>query len=400
MHFILSIVSREREMNWQAASVFCARGAPQPAVVQPAVRDGGGDVSALPWMAAPDAMPHSWPERDEWRGRPAREAAAAELRYISSRRAEPESGDQLAREAMPKPTVPLSTRAQPACVDVSWPDGAPLPPVSIDQLFEPGVYDELLRSIGEAAASLGVSEECVQRGEEPRVMPARPPEVYAAASCQPTWARARVWFTRDPANCVPVTSFSREEPPVHDLNPHFLELWGRRLAWPDEDMSSELRGRAAQAGPHMVLHTHHLGLREHYAVARASVESDTAEGWISAGAPHLQFVPSRLVPKNVVSQSKWRLGANGCVSRLLNRRVTTDDSVLPAEGLESRNETIDREDLSNVSLPTIQQLARAVAKVQATASRWGVHVPSDMLRHVAVWALDLTSAYRRAARHE
>lgn len=48
-----------------------------------------------------------------------------------------------------------------------------------------------------------------------------------------------------------------------------------------------------------VVHTHHLGLRRHYEVARASVEADTAEGWISGGTRHLQFVPSRLVPKNV-----------------------------------------------------------------------------------------------------
>lgn len=41
-------VMRERKMNRQAASAFCARGMSQPAVVQPAARDGGGDVNALP----------------------------------------------------------------------------------------------------------------------------------------------------------------------------------------------------------------------------------------------------------------------------------------------------------------------------------------------------------------
>lgn len=174
----------------------------------------------------------------------------------------------------------------------SWPDGAPLPPVSIDQLFESGVYDELQRSISEAAASLRVAEECMRRGEEPRVIPARSTEVYAAALCQSTCARARLWDTRDQANCVPVMPFPREAPPVHDLNPRFFEVCGRRLELPDEDMLFRAAWEGAgtsrsTCARDTVLHTHHLGLREHFAVARASVESDTAEGWISAGTPHL-----------------------------------------------------------------------------------------------------------------
>lgn len=93
-------------------------------------------------------------ERDEWCGRSANEAAFADLWYIFRRRAESEPGERLARQAMPRPTAPPSTRAQPACVDVSWPSGTPLPPVSIDQLFEPGVYANLQRSIHETSASL------------------------------------------------------------------------------------------------------------------------------------------------------------------------------------------------------------------------------------------------------
>lgn len=207
------------------------------------------------------------------------------------------------------------------------------------------------------------------------------------------------------SNCVPVAPFSRDEPPEHDLNPDFFEEWGRRLSWPDEDMlyRATWEGGTSHSAcaRDTVIHTHHLGLRQHYAVARKSVDADTAEGWVSEGTRHLQFVPSRLVPKNVVSQAKWKLGADGSVARVQKWRVTTDDSIA-ADGTDSRNSAIDREELDKVSLPTIQQLARAVAVVRATAARWGVHVPSEQLEQVAVWALDLTSAYRRvaAARHE
>lgn len=55
-----------------------------------------------------------------------------------------------------------------------------------------------------------------------------------------------------------------------------------------------------------------------------------------------------------------------------------------------------------MSLPTVQQLARAAAIVRSTAAAWGVALPFGSLQRVALWALDLTSAYRRvaAARHE
>lgn len=150
-----------------------------------------------------------------------------------------------------------------------------------------------------------------------------------------------------------------------------------------------------------MIHTHHLGLRQHYAVARASVEVDTAAGWISTGAPHLQFVPSRLVPKNVMAQSKWRLGEDGCAVRVKKWRITTDDS-MEAAGVGSRNEAIDRADLGDVSLPTIQQLARAAAIIRATAGEHNVAIPDGAWQQVALWALDLTGAYGRvaAARHE
>lgn len=52
-------------------------------------------------------------------------------------------------------------------------------------------------------------------------------------------------------------------------------------------------------------------------------------------------------------------------------------------------------------LPTIQQLARAVAIVRAAAEQWGVPIFRKDLQQAGLWALDLTSANHRmaAARH-
>ena len=104
-------------------------------------------------------------------------------------------------------------------------------------------------------------------------------------------------------------------------------------------------------------------------MARASVDADTSEGWISVGSPHLQFVPSRLVPKNVIAKSTWRLGSDGLATSVQKWRVTTDDSIA-APGADSRNDGIDRDEISNVRLPTVQQLARAAAVVRSTAASW------------------------------
>lgn len=138
-------------------------------------------------------MPARWPECSEWRGPAAKQAAVAELRYVSRRRADPELGEKLLREALPKPTLPPSLEARPASVDSSWPEAAPAPPVAIEQLFEPGVYAELQGSIQEVVAAMAAAEERMRRGEEPGVIPGRMPEVYSARECQPAWARSRVW---------------------------------------------------------------------------------------------------------------------------------------------------------------------------------------------------------------
>lgn len=80
------------------------------------------------------------------------------------------------------------------------------------------------------------------------------------------------------------------------------------------------------------------------------------------------------MPKNVVSLSKWWLDADGRAKRVQKWRVTTDDSIA-VNSSDSRNYSMDRDDPGNVSLPRIQQLARAVEILRAVAARWGVAIP-------------------------
>ncbi|KAL3894252.1 MAG: hypothetical protein SGPRY_013859, partial [Prymnesium sp.] len=73
-----------------------------------------------------------------------------------------------------------------------------------------------------------------------------------------------------------------------------------------------------------------------------------------------------------------------------------------APGSNSRNEMINEEGLGYVGLPAVTKLAEAVAIVKATAESTGVPLPGRGAERVALWALDLTNAYRElaTARHE
>ena len=64
---------------------------------------GGGFGEPLRWRAAPGRMPAGWAETSDVVGEQAERARAAELRYISRRRAEPEAAEQLARRAFQDP---------------------------------------------------------------------------------------------------------------------------------------------------------------------------------------------------------------------------------------------------------------------------------------------------------
>lgn len=65
------------------------------------------------WVSAPGAMPTACPESSWWCRQEAQEAARAQLRYISRRRAKGEPDEALAQERLPEPTRPPELAAQP-----------------------------------------------------------------------------------------------------------------------------------------------------------------------------------------------------------------------------------------------------------------------------------------------
>ncbi|KAL3895043.1 MAG: hypothetical protein SGPRY_013630, partial [Prymnesium sp.] len=91
------------------------------------------------WRAAPELMPAAWEEREDALAGRADDERAAELKFISMRRAERERDDVLAREELPGRGEPPRIEARPPMQRVEWPRAAPERPIRIDQLFYPGV---------------------------------------------------------------------------------------------------------------------------------------------------------------------------------------------------------------------------------------------------------------------
>eukprot|EP00966_Prymnesium_polylepis_P234923 5433726-Prymnesium_polylepis.1 len=118
---------------------------------------------------------------------------------------------------------------------------------------------------------------------------------------------------------------------------------------------------------------------------------------MTAARRHLWTVPARLVPKNVVSQHKWREDEWHKLYLKLKWRVTTDDSIEPtADGVtvSSRNSAMDRSKWGNVALSSPRTTMEALAIVKAIAADMGITASMAVLEQVALWAIDLSDAYR------
>jgi len=354
----------------------------------------------LGWRSAHAAMPQHWPERADVVGERAAAARSGELRYVSRRRSEPEQPEVLARRPLPVPHPPPKLDAHKPSGEVPWPAGAPPRPIHISMLYNPGVYDNILSDTQAEAARLQPAEAAAAAGEATPYIAAGATRVYRPELTQPEWARGTVWDTSDPEDCVPLQPYSEDDPPAQEVRPAFFKEWGERLEWPDLDMLEQVQHTGVESRSTCerctVIHQHHRGLRENYLPARESVDKDTKEGWISSGRRDLWTVPARLVPKNVVLQSKWRVDTGGDLVRKLKARVTTDDS-MQALGTDSRNGGIDRDTLGNIELAGPRTLAEAVAIVKAAAPQMNIHAPATTLERIALWALDLSDAYRRLA---
>lgn len=348
-------------------------------------------------------LPEDWPEKQVAQGERTRQERTAALRYLSRRRAEAESAEELKGRQLPTMgEPPLLPKPQQPCQPVEWPAGAPQPPISIDQLFHQGVYARIQTHIEQVMEDMRRLEEAAERGQQQRSAPARPPAVFRAEETQPAWARECVWDTSIPTNCVPLKPFSEAEKPRQEVNAAFFVRWGDRLQWPDQDMIDRVArwgcDSRATCARDTVIYGHHGGLRANYGPAREAVEHDVREGWITRGVPHLRTVPARLVPKNVVLQEKWRLNDKGELVKKQKWRVTTDDSI-EARGSDSRNHTIPEEEIHNVELPTLRKFAEAVAILKSAAEGARTESADNATDEAGVqlWTLDLEQAYRRLA---
>jgi hypothetical protein len=362
------------------------------------------------WRSAPLLMPSHWPERQDATGPDLEAALAQELPYLSRRRCEPEAADVLVRRQLPEPHRVPALAARPA-EEVGWPDGAPPRPIHISQLYHPGIYSEIRAEVVRRGADMLACQEShggnFHRvpGVTYRAVPKHETRIWEAAKCQPAWALTPPygWDCRDPHDCVPQQPFSLEDPPAQEANRSFFLAWGRWLGHEDADMLHQVTVTGAESRARMskdtVLMGHHAGLRSDPGPAFESVDQDTARGWVTEARADLWTVPTRGVPKNCLRQLKWRLIFDKLVKKL-KTRVTTDDSICPeAEGVQvdSRNTTIDRSSWGNVGLPGPRTLAEAVAIIKAQTEVMNIPLGVGSLEKVALWALDLSDAFRALA---
>ena len=349
-------------------------------------------ITTQQWRSAHDAIPSHWPEHEDVTGSRYREARDEPLRYISRRRAEAEAADVLAARPMPKPTITPHTEVKRPYGRVEWPANCPPRPIHISQLYYDGVYGDIFADLAEVTAKC-------KTGRETGRMAKAKQSVYRPEDCQPEWARQCSWDTSDHTDCVPLQP-STDEPPTQGARPSFFTTWGKKLNWTDKDMidlvacrGSEGRSQCSKA---TIIAGHHKGLRDNFAIADESVEADRERGFITAGSSHLKVVPSIMVPKNCVERRVWRLDAAGKLTRKIKWRVSTDDSI-SIEGEVSRNDGMDAESWENPGLPSPRSLAEMVAITKSCAHSMGLSATQFELERIALWAFDLSHAYRELA---
>ena len=344
------------------------------------------EVRQRTWSAAPGDIPTAWEEAEDVLGERFAAAREVALQYVSRRRLEPESDGALLRRPMPEPCPGVKTEKREERRRVEWPAGAPPRPIHASQLFMGTAFAELCNDVERAVEACG--------GRWPRFTASA---TYPQSVMQP-WARGIVWDTANVCDVVPLQPFDGRDMVPNDLSAAFFTEWADRLGALDADMLHQVCVTGAEGRSACELTTvvqgHHGGLRANPKPAEESVAKDTERGWITPGRPFPPTIPCRMVAKNVVEQHKWRIDPQGRLTKKLKFRVSTDDSI-DVDGVESRNHTMSKEDWADPGLPGPRTLAEAVAIVKAAAAHAGARASELELERVALWALDLSDAYRR-----
>lgn len=327
------------------------------------------------------------------------------LPFISRRHARPELDEVLAARAFPVPTPQVVRSARPVLIPVGWPVGAPPPPIRVQQLWGlDGTGGE--RTVGEM-------RDWVKRGSAALREVAggsHPAEKVEGRvwlrDLMPGWAVGGEgppisWDVRNPEDCWPLHMSEGEgsllelvEPVV---NASWFRDWHARLGETDYDMLHQActgavsRSDMPRDGACMM---HHQGLMRNFEPARASVDKDTARGWITTGEPLPPVMPPRVVAKNCVKVLKWKVDVlTALLTEVVKWRVTTDDGLSP-DGTTPRNDGIDRLEWADVKLGRPQTLAEAVAIAKARARALGVHLAQLEAERIVLWTIDLSDAYR------
>jgi hypothetical protein len=352
------------------------------------------------WRSAPRYIPAHWPEYQDMGSERLEAGLATALPYLSRRRCEPEEVEALARRQVPAPHTVAKMPARRA-EQVAWPAGAPPRPIHIAQLYHPGVYADIRSEIEGRSRRMGSGLPDENGNFLP--LPKEETRIWLAEKCQPEFARQCTWDCSDPEDCVPLQPYSDSDPPRQEAMRGFFLAWGRYLEYADEDMIHQVTVTGAESRATMSKDTtlmgHHAGLRNKPKPAFENIAEDTAKGWVTEARLDLWTVPTRAVPKNCLTQLKWRIFA-GELFKKLKTRVTTDDSICPVSGevrVDGRNPTIDKSGWGGATLPGPRTLAEAVAIIKAAAEGMRLRFGQTALARVALWALDLSDAYRALA---
>ena len=339
--------------------------------------------------------------------RAACEAARREPAAFASLRtaARPSAAEVAAMAMPPGPQLPMRTRAprsrkqrgrplptsacgkRPASVLGAVAAARPVGDIDIAQLFLGDVYE---RRIAPWLALAAAAMAAIRAGRRP---PDVPTVVVDQSEMQP-WARGIVWDTRDPARCVPVRRSTRDtlHPGRRQADRAAVRAAARELDWHDDDIVAQAGegGVEARSGCELttVLAFHHQGAHEHASKVDAIVQAELGEGWLDAPRVVLPFVPSRVLPRNVIMQERVRLDSEGQLEYYLKPRITTDAS---DGGDDSVNAGVPFHGRS-VQLTTARELGRAAAIADSsTRLPDGSHAGGV---RAELYAIDLESAYR------
>ena len=353
---------------------------------EPITADRLEPLIAAGWSSAHAAIPKHWPEYTDVTGELYERVREQPLPFISRRRAEPESRETLARRPMPRPTVAPQTEPSSPYKAVPWPEGCPPRPIAISQLYNPGVYDEILGVIDDIKAALAAKA----AGGEARKVESR----TFTPEQQPSWAQACQWDATDPTDVVPLQPSS--QPPMQGARPQFFKEWAAKMSWPDMDMITQVAETGVESRTACTKATvvmgHHGGLRQHFSEAQESIDDDTARGFMTTGRRDLWIVPSIMVAKNCVRRRQWKLKGDQ-LTRSIKWRVSTDDSI-EINGETSRNMGMSREAWESPGLPSARTLGELVAIVKSVCSDMGMEATHIEAERIALWAFDLSHAYR------